>query len=144
MLSPRAFRLVYAEDDEVFRNAVLTVLRYVGVEVFPARNGAEAIELCEDIKPDVALFDLDMPEVDGFAAARRLRQNPALLGMRIVAITGRNVLDYRLRALDCCFDQFLCKPITLAVLLDALHMVPRDAGSRRSGTFGEDRARSRA
>ena len=144
MLSPRAFRLVYAEDDEVFRNAVLTVLRYVGVEVFPARNGAGAIELCEDIKPDVALFDLDMPEVDGFAAARRLRQNPALLGMRIVAITGRNVLDYRLRALDCCFDQFLCKPITLAVLLDALHMVPRDAGSRRSGTFGEDRARSRA
>jgi len=144
MLAPRAFRLVYAEDDEVFRNAVLTVLRHVGVEVSAARNGAEAIELCERIKPDAALFDLDMPEVDGFEAARRLRQNPALLGMRIVAITGRNVLDYRMRALECCFDQFLCKPIALSPLLEALHMVPQDGSSQRSGAFGGNRMRLRS
>jgi len=134
MLAPRAFRLVYAEDDEIFRNAVLTVLRHVGVEVFPARNGAEAIELCERIKPDAALFDLDMPEIDGFEAAQRLRQNPALLGMRIVAITGRNVLDYRMRAFECCFDQFLCKPIALAALLEALHMAPRHRTNARRPT----------
>jgi CheY-like chemotaxis protein len=122
MLAPRAFRLVYAEDDEVFRTAVLTVLRHVGVEVFPCRNGAEAIELCEEIKPDAALFDLDMPQLDGFEAARRLRKNPALLGMRLVAITGRSSLDFRMRAVDCCFDQFLCKPIALKPLLKALHI----------------------
>lgn len=122
MLAPRAFRLVYAEDDAVFRTAVITVLRHVGVEVFPCRNGAEAIELCEKIKPDAALFDLDMPHLDGFEAARHLRMNPALLGMRLVAITGRSSLDFRMRAVDCCFDQFLCKPIALKPLLEALHM----------------------
>lgn len=130
MLAPRTFRLVYAEDDDTFRNAVLTVLRHAGVEVFTARNGAEAIELCERLRPDAALFDLDMPEVDGFDAARHLRQNPALLGMRIVALTGNNSLESRMRAVDCCFDQFVCKPIALAPLLEALHM----KGAARSGT----------
>jgi CheY-like chemotaxis protein len=132
MLAPRSFRLVYAEDDDVFRNAVLTVLRHAGVEVFTGRNGVEAIELCERLKPDAALFDLDMPEIDGFEAARRLRRNPALLGMRIVALTGSNTFDFRLRAVDCCFDQFVCKPIALAPLLEALHMNGRDAMNSRS------------
>jgi len=122
MISPREFKLVYAEDDDLFRAAVITVLRYAGVEVFPCSNGEEAVELCETIKPDAALFDLDMPGVDGFEAARRLRMNPALLGMRLVAITGRNSLDFRMRAVDCSFDQFLCKPIALQPLLEALHM----------------------
>jgi CheY-like chemotaxis protein len=122
MISPREFKLVYAEDDDLFRAAVITVLRHAGVEVFSCSNGAEAVELCESIKPDAALFDLDMPQLDGFEAARRLRMNPALLGMRLVAITGRNSLDFRMRAVDCCFDQFLCKPIALQPLLEALHM----------------------
>jgi CheY-like chemotaxis protein len=122
MISPREFRLVYAEDDELFRTAVLTVLRHAGVEVFPCANGAEAVELCEALRPDAALFDLDMPHLDGFEAARRIRMNPALLGMRLVAITGRGSLDFRMRAVDCCFDQFLCKPIALKPLLEALHM----------------------
>ena len=143
MLAPRAFRLVYAEDDEVFRNAVLAVLRHAGVEVFAGRNGADAIALCEKLKPDAALFDLDMPEVNGFEAARRLRRNPALLGMRIVAITGRNTLDFRMRAVDCCFDQFLCKPIALAPLLEALHMKGSDAMNARA-LVGPGATRGRA
>lgn len=100
----------------------MTVLRHSGIEVFACRNGGEAVALCEEIRPDAVLFDLDMPQVDGFEAARRLRENPALLGVRIVALTGRSSLDYRMRAVDCCFDQFLCKPIRLQPLLEALHM----------------------
>jgi DNA-binding response OmpR family regulator len=50
--------------------------------------------------------------------------------MRIVAITGRNSLEFRMQAVDCCFDQFLCKPIALAPLLDALHMTDRDRTNR--------------
>ena len=64
MLAPRSFRLVYAEDDDVFRNAVLTVLRHARVEVFTGRNGAEAIELCERLKPDAALFDARVRQSD--------------------------------------------------------------------------------
>jgi CheY-like chemotaxis protein len=63
-----------------------------------------------------------MPHLDGFEAARRLRSNPALLGMRLVAITGRASLDFRMRAVDSSFDQFLCKPVALKQLLRALHM----------------------
>ena len=122
MLAPREFKLVWADDDDLFRTAVHMMLRHAGVEVYPCANGVEAVKLCETIKPDAALFDLDMPHLDGFGAARRLRSNPALLGMRLVAITGRASLDFRIRAVDSSFDQFLCKPVALKQLLRALHM----------------------
>lgn len=122
MLAPREFKLVWAEDDELFRTAVHAMLRQAGAEVYPCADGLQAVKLCETLKPDAALFDLDMPHMDGFEAARRIRSNPALLGMRLVALTGRASLDYRMRAVDSCFDQFLCKPIALNPLLRALHM----------------------
>ena len=122
MLAPREFKLVWADDDDLFRTAVHVMLRQAGVEVYPCADGVEAVKLCETIKPDAALFDLDMPHMDGFEAARRIRSNPALLGMRLVALTGRSSLDYRIRAVDSCFDQFLSKPIALNPLLRALHM----------------------
>ncbi len=122
MFAPREFKLVWADDDDLFRTAVHALLRHAGVEVYPCANGLEAVKLCETLKPDAALFDLDMPYLDGFEAARRLRSNPALLGMRLVAITGRASLDFRIRAVDSCFDQFLCKPVALKPLLRALHM----------------------
>jgi DNA-binding response OmpR family regulator len=132
MLAPRSSRVVFAEDDATFRNAVLTVLRHWGIEVFACDDGAQAVELCEASKPDAALFDLDMPSMDGFEAARRLRANPALLGMRIVALTGCGSLDYRMRAVDSCFDQFLCKPVSLRPLLEALHLTSHEAPRSRA------------
>ena len=122
MIAPREFTLVYAEDDDLFRSAVIAMLHQAGVQVHPCSDGAKAIELCETMRPDAALFDLDMPGLDGFEAARRLRQNPALLGMRLVALTGRGTLEFRMRAVDVCFDQFLCKPVAREALLQALHM----------------------
>jgi len=139
MLAPREFKIVWADDDELFRTAVHAMLRQAGVEVYSCANGVEAVKLCETIKPDVALFDLDMPYLDGFEAARRLRSNPALLGMRLVAITGRASLDFRMRAVDSSFDQFLCKPVALRHLLRALHMTGPTAPARQVG--GQNRMR---
>jgi CheY-like chemotaxis protein len=124
LLAPRERKVVYAEDDDFFRSAVTEMLTAAGITVHGCRDGLEAVELCSAIRPDAALFDLDMPRLDGFGAARCLRQDPALLGMRIIAITGRASLSYRMRAVDSSFDQFLCKPVALAPLLEALHMTP--------------------
>lgn len=133
-LAARERRVVYAEDDELIRFAVTDMLRSAGVVVHSCRDGVEAVNLCCTLKPDAALFDLDMPRLDGFEAARRLRQNPALLGMRIVAITGRASLNFRMRALESAFDQFLCKPIALAPLLEALHIAPNHRAQERTVT----------
>jgi two-component system response regulator MprA len=142
LLAPRARNVVFAEDDDLFRSVVTEMLTAAGIKVFGCRDGLEAVELCCEMKPDAALFDLDMPRLDGFAAARRLRQHPGLLGMRIIAITGRASLNYRMRAVDSSFDQFLCKPVALGPLLEALHMTayrkdqygtnagPSDSGER--------------
>jgi CheY-like chemotaxis protein len=141
-LAPRERKVVYAEDDDLFRSVVTQMLTSAGVEVHECRDGVEAVELCCEIRPDAALFDLDMPRLDGFSAARRLRQNPALLGMRIIAITGRASLNYRMRAVDSSFDQFLCKPIALEPLLAALHMTPDRKDSHDPDRISGDPASS--
>ena len=135
MIAPREFKLVYAEDDDLFRAAVIAMLHQAGVRVHPCSDGAKAVELCETMRPDAALFDLDMPGMDGFEAARRLRRNPALLGMRLVALTGRGTLEFRMRAVDVCFDQFLCKPVAREALLQALHMGAHVAAHGSCGAF---------
>jgi two-component system, sensor histidine kinase len=122
MINPRALTLVYAEDDEPLRTTMCDMLALAGLTVHACTDGTQAVQLCEAIKPDVALFDLDMPNLNGFDAARQLRRNPALLGIRLVALTGRGGLDFRFRAVDAAFDAFLCKPIALDPLLRALHV----------------------
>jgi DNA-binding NarL/FixJ family response regulator len=81
-------RIVIADDDELFREALAMFLaelhgvRVVGV----AADGREAVELARATRPDVVVLDLEMPVLDGFAAARRLRDDPE--PPRIVICTG--------------------------------------------------------
>jgi two-component system response regulator MprA len=138
LLAPRGRNVVFAEDDDLFRSVVTEMLTAAGIKVFGCRDGLEAVELCCEMRPDAALFDLDMPRLDGFAAARRLRQHPGLLGMRIIAITGRASLNYRMRAVDSSFDQFLCKPVGLRPLLEALHMSAERKGPLKANRAGAD------
>src|SRR3569833_2834 len=56
-LAPRERKVVYAEDDEMFRSAVTEMLTSAGVDVYCCRDGIEAVELCSRLRPDAALFD---------------------------------------------------------------------------------------
>jgi CheY-like chemotaxis protein len=114
MSEPR--RILLVDDNDDSRLSLRCLLEVWGHTVEEADDGLEGAAKALAWKPHVALIDLDMPIVDGFSMARRVR---ASLGaeVQLIALTGRDVRD---RALAAGFDEFLMKPADpgrLAVLL---------------------------
>ena len=97
MGSEHLHRVIVAEDDEAFLDALEAVLEADGrfAVVGRARNGREAVELVARLKPDLVVMDIEMPVMDGIEATRVLRQR--LPGLPVVAISGH---DYEERVLE--------------------------------------------
>jgi CheY-like chemotaxis protein len=112
--------IVYADDDDLVRNVVTQALIEEGMDVHDCAGGSEAVALCRQIVPDAVLLDLNMPDVDGLAAARELRRDPLTCNLRLVALTGRATSGLRSKAADAGFDECLVKPIPVTALADAL------------------------
>ncbi|HKE46608.1 MAG TPA: response regulator [Rhodanobacteraceae bacterium] len=135
---PDALRVVYAEDDPLVRETVCAMLRELGAEVHPCKNGAEAVLLCLSVNPDVALLDLSMLGMNGFDGATRIRDNETVSGkrVRLVALTGRSP-EYAVQARQAGFDEFLSKPVTLerlAAAVDEWRSVTASPRSERSAS----------
>jgi CheY-like chemotaxis protein len=81
-------------------------------------DGKAAVDLCRKVAPETVLLDLDMPQIDGFETARRIRA--AECTKRIVALTGRATEEARRKAEAAGFDELLSKPISTPVLMRAL------------------------
>jgi CheY-like chemotaxis protein len=115
-----SFRVVYAEDDEGVRASIADMLQLAGVTVITCDTGGEAVRLSDRLVPDALLLDLGMPRVDGYEAARRVRENPRIAAMRIVALTGRQISDAQQEATEAGIDIVLSKPVDIKSLLAAL------------------------
>lgn len=123
-MDTRRFTVVYADDDELIRSAVVDLLTSANVDVHACTDGDEALALCEQMEPDAVLLDLNMPELNGLQVARQLRSRDASKGLRLVAMTGRGSWELRKKAFDAGFNEFLTKPASRDLILDALR-VPR-------------------
>ena len=81
-----------------------------GHQVLIAYSGEDALTGAIDFKPEVGLLDIGMPHMDGYELASRLRREPALENLFLVAITGWGQEEDRRRALSAGFDAHLTKP----------------------------------
>ncbi|WP_338758978.1 hybrid sensor histidine kinase/response regulator [Massilia sp. METH4] len=120
-------RVLIVEDNADARETLLALLTAFGYSVSTAATGGEGLERLIATRPDVAIIDIGLPEVDGFELARQARK---ALGRatRLVALTGYNTQVVRAAALDAGFDMYVTKPCTPAKLAEIL-AVP---GSGRS------------
>lgn len=108
----RAPRRILVVDDNVDAAETLAeMLRLMGHEVVVAHNAAAALASAEAAKPEVALLDLAMPVMDGYELAQRLRMNPELAGVSLVALTGYGTERERERTKNAGFDHHLVKPL---------------------------------
>jgi CheY-like chemotaxis protein len=115
----RCKRVLIADDNQDGASALSALIAHWGHEVTVAQNGREAVMTAKAFHPDVAILDLDMPLMDGFEAARALRNREA--HALIIALTGLPPALLPGRMLDSCFDHQFCKPISaeqLRLLLD--------------------------
>jgi CheY-like chemotaxis protein/HPt (histidine-containing phosphotransfer) domain-containing protein len=85
-----------------------------------AGNGQELLEAVANRVPDVILMDCQMPVLDGFEAARRLRQDPALARLPIIALTANAMPEEKARCLAAGMDIHLAKPFTLLGLFESM------------------------
>jgi CheY-like chemotaxis protein len=112
--------VVYADDDDLVRNAIGELLLFEGLDVHACANGAEAIHLCGLMDPDVVLLDLNMPGVDGLEVARKLRSHLDGKRLWLVALTGKGTAELHKEAMDAGFDEFLTKPVPTHILINTL------------------------
>jgi two-component system, cell cycle response regulator DivK len=104
-------KVLLVEDFEDTRLFMRLALEEHGFIVFEAENGQTAVENANREKPDVILMDLTMPLMDGFAAAKLIRQNEQLKNIPIIAVTAHQESDFRSDAKASGFDAYVTKPI---------------------------------
>jgi len=106
--SPRPLRVLVAEDETIIRLDLRAMLERHGLLVVAeARNGLEAVELASQERPDVALLDLRMPELDGIEAARRIYAERPLPIVMLTAFSDRRNVE---NAIEAGVFTYLVKP----------------------------------
>jgi signal transduction histidine kinase/CheY-like chemotaxis protein len=120
-----ALRILLAEDNAVNRFLAIRLLEKEGHQVHPAVNGAAAIAALEQHAFDLVLMDLQMPDMDGFAATAIIRERERASGVHlpIIALTANAMVGDRERCLSAGMDGYVSKPIDIKRLLDEIHRV---------------------
>jgi CheY-like chemotaxis protein len=113
-------KVLVAEDNPVNRELLRELLENRGYSVIEACNGQEVLDMIEQSQPDVLLLDIGMPVLDGFAVVRKIRENPSLARLPVLAVTAYAMRDDRDNVLNAGFDGYLSKPIDARDLANEL------------------------
>jgi signal transduction histidine kinase len=121
----RPLRAVVCDDAADLRELVADLLRMKGHEVMVVEDGPTAIRVITSEKPDVALIDIGLPDMDGYEVARALRRD---LGhhVRLIAMTGYGQASDRATALQAGFDAHIVKPASADKIMRALYGHPNE------------------
>lgn len=118
-------RVLVAEDNEINQQVVLRLLQALGHQVTIVANGVEAVQKVQQQSFDAILMDIQMPEMDGEEATRRIRAlGNQIQQPRIIALTAYALAGVRERCLAAGMNGFLTKPVRLQDLRNALSATP--------------------
>jgi chemosensory pili system protein ChpA (sensor histidine kinase/response regulator) len=115
----RAFALV-VDDSITVRRVTQRLLERNGMRVMTAKDGIDALEILQDHMPDVILLDIEMPRMDGYEFATRVRADARLADIPIIMITSRVGDKHRARAMEIGVNEYLGKPYQENQLLDTI------------------------
>ena len=131
-------RILLAEDNPVNQKLAMRLLERMGYEADLAANGLEAVDAVARGSYDVVLMDIQMPDLDGLEATRRIRASrPAGEGPRIVAMTANALEGDRETCLAAGMDDYISKPIRPEALAASLRETPRRTAQRTGAPLAE-------
>ncbi len=113
-------RILYIEDNSDNRKLVRRVLEWDGYEVVEAQDGSEALARLETEPIDLALLDINMPDIDGYTLTSTIRANPRFSRLPIVAVTANVMRGDRERSLQAGCDGYIQKPIDIDTLSEQI------------------------
>ena len=111
-----ATRILVVEDNPLNLKLIRDVLSVHGYDVVAATSGEDGVRLAHDCAPDLVLMDLQLPGIDGVEALRRLRRDPVVADVPVVAVTAFAMREDQERAYADGFDGYLAKPISVRSL----------------------------
>jgi two-component system, cell cycle response regulator DivK len=110
-------RILVVEDQPDNRRILRDLLGNAGYELIEAETGEEALTAVEAQRPDLILMDIQLPVIDGYEATRRIRSNPELKSIPIIAVTSYALAGDEAKALAVGCNAYVTKPFSPRALL---------------------------
>src|SRR6516165_3656755 len=110
------YRILVVDDNPDAADSLTMMLTMMGHDIQKAYDGLEAVQAAAKFRPDVVLLDIGLPQMNGYEAARHIRQQPWGRPMTLIAVTGWGQEEDRRRALEAGCDEHLSKPVDPAAL----------------------------
>jgi CheY-like chemotaxis protein len=123
-------KILIAEDNAVNRELLRELLEMRGYVVIEACDGQEALRKIAETQPDILLLDLGMPVLDGFGTVCKIRENPNLSALPVLAVTAYAMRGDREKILNSGFNGYLSKPINPSALDQELERLLNKDGAK--------------
>jgi len=124
--SIRGTKVLVVDDDQDAAELLAEALALLDCETQVALDGERALAMARTFRPKVAFLDLELPVIDGREVAARLRADPAMAGLRLIALTGYAPPSDPVRS---AFDQYVVKPLDIGRLSELLGQTATDRPS---------------
>jgi two-component system cell cycle response regulator DivK len=121
--------ILIVEDNEMNRDMLSRRLERKGYQILIAVDGQMGVDVAREKVPDLVLMDMSLPVVDGWEATRRMKADPLLRQIPVIALTAHAMANDRAKALAAGCDDYDTKPIELPRLLDKIESLLQAPGS---------------
>jgi chemosensory pili system protein ChpA (sensor histidine kinase/response regulator) len=115
------------DDSITMRRVTQRLLERNGMRVITAKDGLEALEVLQNHRPQILILDIEMPRMDGYELAGRVRKNPEISDLPMIMVTSRTGAKHRARAIELGVNDYLGKPYQEFEMLEAIrHLLGED------------------
>ena len=122
--------ILIVEDNEKNMKLVRDIVRHNGHATLEALTGEEGVQLAIDHRPDLILMDIQLPGIDGIEALRRIRAQPLLDAVPVIAVSASVMPDDQRHIVGSGFDAFVPKPISLKPFVAVVERLLKDGRAR--------------
>ena len=110
-------KILYIEDNPENMRLVRKILNHAGYDVIEAGTGLGGLHVADAERPDLIFIDINLPDIDGLEVTARLKAQPALSPIPVIALTANALIGDREKALKAGCDDYLSKPVSRSDLL---------------------------
>lgn len=122
-------RVLVADDDPVTRELIIHKLETEGYDTLPAEDGTSALALARERAPDIAVLDVNMPDISGFDVCRMFRADPGVARIPVIMLTGSVHEADVSTGFDSGADDYVSKPFSPRELVNRIQAVLARAGA---------------